>query len=826
MPLFSLIVPTRGRPEGLRRLLDSLLATAANPESIELIAVVDEDDVQSRDFQYSALVFHTVVVPPGLSMGELNLAGYRTALGRYLMLLNDDVIARTAGWDAILKSVLEHYPDGIVLGHVNDLLFSQKLCTFPLLTRDFCDLSGGIGRPEYRRYRIDDHIHNIFDLLHTLGHTRRIYLPDVVFEHCNTVEGAEGVHTYAPDNAIQEEDTRAFEQLATERRRVALACVERIEGPAAEQKRAERLALLEACADPVALRRPEHARVVRSGGGQARAAELSIDNWPDTERPLPWLSRAVAAAGNLLARAPQSAQIGFRFWQVLAEAAARYPFLSSSHLGIPPALFDAEWYSAAYPGAAAGASGSLLHYLREGAALGYRPNPHFDTRWYLTRYPDVAASRLNPLLHFFRYGAAEGRNPNMWFDVRYYELQNPNAAGSLNPLEHFLLTPPDKRRSPNPSLTLEQYYTRLEWKSSPARVAVDRASPLSVVIPTRNRVEKLAPMLDACRRYAGGCELEFVIIDDGSTDSTPEFLREIGAAHRDVTWRSLPPGGPGRARNAAAALARHDVLLFLGDDIFPAGDDFFRVHARRHAEHPEPNFAVLGRIDWPREADFPVTYTMARILEDGAQFGFSRLVPREFAGWQFFYTSNVSVKKDLVGDWEANGFDTGFPGAALEDAEFAYRQWHSDKGLRLYHDPESVGLHRHPYTLGAFLDRQRFVGQSLPRLIELHPELLPEFGLGPITSALHRPHRSEDPAVLRSAVASLGRVESFALQLEAEGSLGSEPWHADLLSALFEARMHDGYVSTLDASRNHAAARSSVVERFFRRVPQLRRLGA
>lgn len=824
MPLFSLIVPTRGRPEGLRSLLDSLRATAANPESIELIAVVDEDDTQSRDFQYSALAFRPVVVPPGLSMGELNLAGYRTALGRYLMLLNDDVVARTAGWDTILKSVLEHYRDGIVLAHVNDLLFSQKLCTFPLLTRDFCDLSGGICRPEYRRYRIDDHIHHIFDLLHVLGHTRRIYLPDVVFEHCNTVEESEGVHNYIPDSTIHEEDTRVFEQLAAERRRVALACVKQIEGPAADQKHSGRLALLEACADAVALRRPEHARVVRSGGGQARAADISVAAWPYTERPQPWLSRIAAAAGNLLARAPQSAQIGFRFWQVLAGAVARYSFLSRFRLGIPPALFDAEWYSAAYPGAA-GPSDSLLHYLREGAALGYKPNPHFDTRWYLTRYPDVAASRLNPLLHFFRYGAAEGRNPNVWFDVRYYELQNPNAAGSLNPLEHFLLTPPAERCSPNASLTLEQYYTRLEWKSSPVRVPVDRTSPLSVIIPTRNRVEKLAAMLDACRRYAGACELEFLIIDDGSTDSTPEFLREIGAAHRDVTWRSLPPGGPGRARNSAAALARHDVLLFLGDDIFPADDEFFRVHARRHAEHPEPNFAVLGRIDWPREADFPVTYTMARILEDGAQFGFSSLVPREFASWQFFYTSNVSVKKALVGEWETNGFDTGFPGAALEDTEFAYRQWHSDKGLRLYYDPKSVGLHRHPYTLEAFLDRQRFVGQSLPRLIELHPELLPEYSLGPITSALRRAHRSDDPAVLRSAIAGLRRVESFALQLEADGNLGSEPWHADLLSALFEARMYDGYVSTVDVSWNHAAARSAILERLFRRVPQLRRLG-
>lgn len=66
-------------------------------------------------------------------------------------------------------------------------------------------------------------------------------------------------------------------------------------------------------------------------------------------------------------------------------------------------------------------------------------------------------------------------------------------------------------------------------------------------------------------------------------------------------------------------MARHNVLLFMGDDIVPAGDGFFVTHAALHAENPESDFAVLGKVDWPAD-EFPVTFTMSHVLEGGLQF--------------------------------------------------------------------------------------------------------------------------------------------------------------------------------------------------------------
>ncbi len=792
MIVFSLIVPTRGRPAEFSRLLDSLRDTALDATSIEVIAVIDEDDQDSRAFEYTGLRLERVVVTPGQTMGRMNLAGYGVAQGRYLMLLNDDVVVRTAGWDAQLARVFERYSDGIVLAHVNDLIFRDSLCTFPILTREFCELAGGICRPEYRRYWIDDHIHHVFDLIHLLGYTRRIFLPDVIFEHLNTAQHPSGEPPYIPEPAIHELDRRDFEGLVEERRRLALACVERIEGSARSEQHEARARFLEEFPDSIAIRRPEHALWWRAGALVSAFNTATLR--PATTSPrLPISSRAV-----------------FWLWEMLAKLAARSQLITNLRVGVPAALFDAAWYRQRYPEVAAHGR-PLVHYLKRGGFEGYNPNPYFDSAWYLAVNPDVADSGVNPLVHFVRYGAREGRNPSLLFDIYYYCRQYPKiTASGINPLEHFLSIGLGDGASPRPKAKLPA-----------GRIKVSGPTPLSVLIPTRNRREMLGRMLAVSQRYAAGCELEFVIVDDGSTDGTPELLRAMPASSFNLQWQSQPPGGPGRARNLAAALARHDVLLFLGDDILPANDEFFRTHATRHSEHPEHDFAVLGKLDWPDDAYFPMNFTMRRIHEDGSQFAFSRLSPGAFVGWQFFYTSNLSVKKALVRDWMNDGFDTGFPGAALEDMELAYRLWQSPPGIRIYYDPGSTGLHYHQYTLASFLDRQYFVGRSLRRMLELHPELASEYGAQRVDAALRQPRHHKDAEKLRQATAAIEALKASARTLEVRNQLGSEDWHGNFLSALFELCMHDGYASAWPVTEvNLAAARTAILDRFLSRVPK------
>jgi hypothetical protein len=263
-PTFSLVVPTRRRVAPLRRLLDSLAATARRPGAIEVVLVVDADDPESIGFRHHGLALKHVVGPPGRTMGALNGEGYRASAGAYVMLLNDDVVVRTRGWDDVALACLGRFPDGIVLVHVNDTLLGGHLCTFPLVSRTFCELAGGICPPEYVRYRIDDHIEDVFNLLAFLGERRTVYLPDVVFEHLNAVEHPQAGRVYQPAPEALAVDAPRFDALFGARKELALRLLDYVRGPLPAGYLAACRRQLGRLRDPFALRVPGRQWVERA----------------------------------------------------------------------------------------------------------------------------------------------------------------------------------------------------------------------------------------------------------------------------------------------------------------------------------------------------------------------------------------------------------------------------------------------------------------------------------------------------------------------------------------------------------------------------------
>jgi hypothetical protein len=244
-------------------MLDSVARTARHPERIEVALVVDADDPASL-LAHPRLNVRHAVVPPGLTMGELNNAGYDASAGEYVMLLNDDVIVRTPGWDAVALARFRRFPDPFALVHVNDTLMREHLCTFPLTSRAFYELAGGVCPRAYRRYRIDDHVEDVFNMLAHLGERRTVYLPDVVFEHDHAVLHPEAGRVYQSDPAILALDAPLFDALLPRRKELALRVLAAIDGrtdPAAERFRRERL---DAVTDSFALRTPGRQVVVRT----------------------------------------------------------------------------------------------------------------------------------------------------------------------------------------------------------------------------------------------------------------------------------------------------------------------------------------------------------------------------------------------------------------------------------------------------------------------------------------------------------------------------------------------------------------------------------
>lgn len=241
---------------------------------------------------------------------------------------------------------------------------------------------------------------------------------------------------------------------------------------------------------------------------------------------------------------------------------------------------------------------------------------------------------------------------------------------------------------------------------------------LSVVIPTKDRAAALARTLTTlAEQDVGDARIEVLVVDNGSGDGTVAKVRDLAAgAATPIRLIEHPEGGPASARNAAAAAANGEVLLFLGDDTEPSGPGLLRAHIDLHAARPEDSYGVLGRITWsPRN---PVTPFMRWLENGGPQFHYGEIAAGPVDAASYFYSSHASLKRTFFE--RVGGFDERFPTAAVEDTELGVRL--ADAGLKLDYHPELLVLHDHPTTPAQSLRRSVAVGRSAALYNRMRPD--------------------------------------------------------------------------------------------------------
>lgn len=108
---------------------------------------------------------------------------------------------------------------------------------------------------------------------------------------------------------------------------------------------------------------------------------------------------------------------------------------------------------------------------------------------------------------------------------------------------------------------------------------------MSVIVPVYNS----ADFLDACvssldRQTIGGANLEIILVNDGSTDSSGEKCKELAKASKNIVYISKENGGVSSARNAGIEAATGKYIMFLDSDDELSEDsaqklyDFFEAH--------------------------------------------------------------------------------------------------------------------------------------------------------------------------------------------------------------------------------------------------------
>lgn len=148
------------------------------------------------------------------------------------------------------------------------------------------------------------------------------------------------------------------------------------------------------------------------------------------------------------------------------------------------------------------------------------------------------------------------------------------------------------------------------------------SATVSVVIPTYNRARLLPEALDSAlaQPWPG---LEIVVVDDGSTDSTPAVIADYGARHPGVI-RALRQANAGEsiARNAGIEIAQSDFVAFLDSDNRWAPDKL-QKQMSLFLSDPTLEFAFTGYVVF---GDVPRQPVLLPSWHDSTEFALEQLL--------------------------------------------------------------------------------------------------------------------------------------------------------------------------------------------------------
>ncbi|HSM80094.1 MAG TPA: glycosyltransferase [Nodosilinea sp.] len=217
----------------------------------------------------------------------------------------------------------------------------------------------------------------------------------------------------------------------------------------------------------------------------------------------------------------------------------------------------------------------------------------------------------------------------------------------------------------------------------------------SVVTPTYNRQPILEKCLRALEQQVVDPELiadyELIVVDDGSTDGTLEWLRQNAAEFPHVRLVERQHQGAAAARNYGVQVARGDTIAFIDSDvILPPGS------LQAHGEALRAAYERLG--------DDRV-FTAGRLVNT-CDFEQPMAEPAKVTDFSnaFFDTANVAIARHWL--LTAGLFDTEFSQYGWEDLELGVRL--KNLGIAMVKVPEALGYHYHP----------PFALEQIPKMID------------------------------------------------------------------------------------------------------------
>ncbi len=243
----------------------------------------------------------------------------------------------------------------------------------------------------------------------------------------------------------------------------------------------------------------------------------------------------------------------------------------------------------------------------------------------------------------------------------------------------------------------------------------------SVIVPTYNRLPILKRCLSALEAQTlPAKDFEVLVIDDGSSDGTEQWLKEHQPSFR-LQYLRQRNSGTGAARRNGVAHATGEYLLLMNDDTI-CDRDLLKQHLRVQRAYPGERWAVLGNFEYPAAARQraltryfcvePFMFPQVS-MEEGCPYGYSH-----------FITCNLSVHREAVVD--VGSFDSIYK--LSEDTEMGIRLF--ERGYRVLYHPDAHAFHDHlPYPSRNLIRRARVYGADYFYMFGRHPRVMKEWAM-------------------------------------------------------------------------------------------------
>jgi GT2 family glycosyltransferase len=242
--------------------------------------------------------------------------------------------------------------------------------------------------------------------------------------------------------------------------------------------------------------------------------------------------------------------------------------------------------------------------------------------------------------------------------------------------------------------------------------AAGRAPAVSVVVPCRNAAGTLGGQLAALAAQDYGGPWEVIVADNGSTDGSRAVVESFRGRLPALSWIDASARrGPGHARNAGAAAARGELLLFCDAD-----DEVAPGWLAAMAEALGGHGLVASRYDAAKLNPPAVRDLHATPQAEGLpRYDYPPFLPHAGGG-------GLGVRREL--HERIGGFDESF--AALEDTDYCWRLqragvemgWAPDAVVHVRYRPTLAGNFRQALSFGEHNVEiyARWRGRGMPRL--------------------------------------------------------------------------------------------------------------